>query len=201
MFETYGGELWQADANESLGRIERTKLRALGFERLSTYGLMKNQSQKETMQLIEYLISNGYLLTVNGEYPILKVTERGIQVLKGQEAVYRKEPKKVQQLSDEETDTLFEVLRELRTDLASEAGVPPYVVFSDSTLKEMSRIRPSSRLEMLQIKGVGQSKLDKYGEAFLSRIKIRILTFWTSKKDHYVKMNKNNWLNLFFCSL
>ena len=131
----------------------------------------------------------------------MKVTERGIQVLKGQEAVYRKEPKKVQQLSDEETDTLFEVLRELRTDLASEAGVPPYVVFSDSTLKEMSRIRPSSRLEMLQIKGVGQSKLDKYGEAFLSRIKIRILTFWTSKKDHYVKMNKNNWLNLFFCSL
>ncbi|HGF7827963.1 TPA: HRDC domain-containing protein, partial [Enterococcus faecium] len=131
----------------------------------------KNQSQKETMQLIEYLISNGYLLTINGEYPVLKVTERGIQVLKGQESVYRKEPKKVQQLSDEETDTLFEVLRELRTDLASEAGVPPYVVFSDSTLKEMSRIRPSSRLEMLQIKGVGQSKLDKYGEAFLSRIK------------------------------
>lgn len=63
------------------------------------------------MQLIEYLISNGYLLTINGEYPVLKVTERGIQVLKGQESVYRKEPKKVQQLSDEETDTLFEVLR------------------------------------------------------------------------------------------
>ncbi|EME8139387.1 DNA helicase RecQ [Enterococcus faecium] len=167
MGENYGKQMLM----KVLVGSKEQKLRALGFERLSTYGLMKNQSQKETMQLIEYLISNGYLLTVNGEYPILKVTERGIQVLKGQEAVYRKEPKKVQQLSDEETDTLFEVLRELRTDLASEAGVPPYVVFSDSTLKEMSRIRPSSRLEMLQIKGVGQSKLDKYGEAFLSRIK------------------------------
>lgn len=167
MGENYGKQMLM----KVLAGSKEQKLRALGFERLSTYGLMKNQSQKETMQLIEYLISNGYLLTVNGEYPILKVTERGIQVLKGQEAVYRKEPKKVQQLSDEETDTLFEVLRELRTDLASEAGVPPYVVFSDSTLKEMSRIRPSSRLEMLQIKGVGQSKLDKYGEAFLSRIK------------------------------
>lgn len=167
MGENYGKQMLM----KVLTGSKEQKLRALGFERLSTYGLMKNQSQKETMQLIEYLISNGYLLTVNGEYPILKVTERGIQVLKGQEAVYRKEPKKVQQLSDEETDTLFEVLRELRTDLASEAGVPPYVVFSDSTLKEMSRIRPSSRLEMLQIKGVGQSKLDKYGEAFLSRIK------------------------------
>lgn len=167
MGENYGKQMLM----KVLAGSKEQKLRALGFERLSTYGLMKNQSQKETMQLIEYLISNGYLLTVNGEYPILKVTERGIQVLKGQEAVYRKEPKKVQQLSDEETDTLFEVLRELRTDLASEAGVPPYVVFSDSTLKEMSRIRPSSRLEMLQIRGVGQSKLDKYGEAFLSRIK------------------------------
>ncbi|MBJ1167589.1 DNA helicase RecQ [Enterococcus faecium] len=167
MGENYGKQMLM----KVLAGSKEQKLQTLGFGHLSTYGLMKNQSQKETMQLIEYLISNGYLLTINGEYPVLKVTERGIQVLKGQESVYRKEPKKVQQLSDEETDTLFEVLRELRTDLASEAGVPPYVVFSDSTLKEMSRIRPSSRLEMLQIKGVGQSKLDKYGEAFLSRIK------------------------------
>ncbi|HAQ3085730.1 TPA: DNA helicase RecQ [Enterococcus faecium] len=167
MGENYGKQMLM----KVLAGSKEQKLQALGFGHLSTYGLMKNQSQKETMQLIEYLISNGYLLTINGEYPVLKVTERGIQVLKGQESVYRKGPKKVQQLSDEETDTLFEVLRELRTDLASEAGVPPYVVFSDSTLKEMSRIRPSSRLEMLQIKGVGQSKLDKYGEAFLSRIK------------------------------
>ncbi|EOG28981.1 ATP-dependent DNA helicase RecQ [Enterococcus faecium EnGen0182] len=167
MGENYGKQMLM----KVLAGSKEQKLQALGFGHLSTYGLMKNQSQKETMQLIEYLISNGYLLTINGEYPVLKVTERGIQVLKGQESVYRKEPKKVQQLSDEETDTLFEVLRELRTDLASEAGVPPYVIFSDSTLKEMSRIRPSSRLEMLQIKGVGQSKLDKYGEAFLSRIK------------------------------
>ncbi|HCR4796398.1 TPA: DNA helicase RecQ [Enterococcus faecium] len=167
MGENYGKQMLM----KVLAGSKEQKLQALGFGHLSTYGLMKNQSQKETLQLIEYLISNGYLLTINGEYPVLKVTERGIQVLKGQESVYRKEPKKVQQLSDEETDTLFEVLRELRTDLASEAGVPPYVVFSDSTLKEMSRIRPSSRLEMLQIKGVGQSKLDKYGEAFLSRIK------------------------------
>ncbi|ROW78775.1 DNA helicase RecQ [Enterococcus faecium] len=167
MGENYGKQMLM----KVLAGSKEQKLQALGFGHLSTYGLMKNHSQKETMQLIEYLISNGYLLTINGEYPVLKVTERGIQVLKGQESVYRKEPKKVQQLSDEETDILFEVLRELRTDLASEAGIPPYVVFSDSTLKEMSRIRPSSRLEMLQIKGVGQSKLDKYGEAFLSRIK------------------------------
>ncbi len=107
---------------------------------------------------------------MNGEYPTLKVTELGIEVLKGKQKVFKKEAEKVQQLSDEEADTLFETLRELRTDLASEAGVPPYVVFSDATLKEMSRQRPKDRLSLLQIKGVGQSKLDKYGDAFLALI-------------------------------
>lgn len=77
----------------------------------------------------------------------------------------------MQQLSHDETDGLFEVLRQLRTDLAVDAGVPPYVVFSDATLKEMSQHRPNDRLALLQIKGVGQSKLDKYGEMFLQVIK------------------------------
>ena len=88
----------------------------------------------------------------------------------GKVTVHKKEPKKVQQLSHDETDGLFEVLRQLRTDLAADAGVPPYVVFSDATLKEMSRNRPKDRLALLQIKGVGQSKLDKYGEMFLQSI-------------------------------
>ena len=106
------------------------------------------------MQLIEFLISGGYLLSVSGEYPVLKVTESGIAVLTGKKQVFKKEPKKVVQLSDEAADSLFEALRELRTDLASEAGVPPYVVFSDSTLKEMSQQRPQNRLAFLQIKGL-----------------------------------------------
>ncbi|WP_165006119.1 MULTISPECIES: DNA helicase RecQ [unclassified Enterococcus] len=167
MGENYGKQLLM----KVLAGSKEQKVRALGFEKLSTYGLLQKKSQKEILQLIEYLISGGYLVSVSGEYPVLKVTELGIQVLKGKESVYRKEPKKVQQLADGETDALFETLRELRTDLAADAGVPPYVVFSDATLKEMCRLRPASRLEMLQIKGVGQSKLDKYGEAFLAAIK------------------------------
>ena len=125
---------------------------------------MKNQSQKETMQLIEYLISNGYLLTINGEYPVLKVTERGIQVLKGQESVYRKEPKKV---SSYRMKKPIHYLKCCGTANGSSirSRRSPYVVFSDSTLKEMSRIRPSSRLEMLQIKELAKAS-DKYGETF-----------------------------------
>ncbi len=161
MGEAYGKQLLM----KVLAGSKEQKVKTLGFQQLSTYGLLKKQSQKDILQLIEYLISSGYLLSVTGEFPVLKVTDKGIQVLKNEQKVYRKEAKKVRQLAED--DTLFEQLRELRTDLAADAGVPPYVVFSDSTLKELSQVHPTNRLEMLQIKGVGQSKLDKYGEAFL----------------------------------
>ncbi|WP_206857888.1 DNA helicase RecQ [Candidatus Enterococcus mangumiae] len=166
MGENYGKQLLM----KVLAGSKDQKIKQFQFDRLSTYGLLKKQSQKNILQLIEYLISSGYLLAASGEYPVLKVSELGVQVLMGKVTVHKKEPKKVQQLSDDEADGLFEVLRQLRTDLASEAGVPPYVVFSDATLKDMSRNRPSDRLALLQIKGVGQSKLDKYGEVFLQTI-------------------------------
>ncbi|MBO1298754.1 MULTISPECIES: DNA helicase RecQ [unclassified Enterococcus] len=166
MGENYGKQLLM----KVLAGSKDQKIKQFQFDRLSTYGLLKKQSQKNILQLIEYLISSGYLLAASGEYPVLKVSELGVQVLMGKVTVHKKEPKKVQQLSDDETDGLFEVLRQLRTDLASEAGVPPYVVFSDATLKDMSRNRPSDRLALLQIKGVGQSKLDKYGKVFLQTI-------------------------------
>ncbi|MFS0984679.1 DNA helicase RecQ [Enterococcus durans] len=167
MGENYGKQILM----KVLAGSKEQKVKNFGFDRLSTYGLLKKYAQKDILQLIEFLISGGYLLSVSGEYPVLKVTESGITVLTGKKQVFKKEPKKVVQLSDEAADSLFEALRELRTDLASEAGVPPYVVFSDSTLKEMSQQRPQNRLAFLQIKGVGQSKLDKYGEAFLAVIK------------------------------
>ncbi|MDB1653128.1 DNA helicase RecQ [Enterococcus durans] len=167
MGENYGKQMLM----KVLAGSKEQKVKNFGFDRLSTYGLLKKYAQKDILQLIEFLISGGYLLSVSGEYPVLKVTESGIAVLTGKKQVFKKEPKKVVQLSDEAADSLFEALRELRTDLASESGVPPYVVFSDSTLKEMSQQRPQNRLAFLQIKGVGQSKLDKYGEAFLAVIK------------------------------
>lgn len=167
MGENYGKQLLM----KVLAGSKDQKIKQFQFDRLSTYGLLRNLSQKNILQLIDYLISSGYLLAASGEYPVLKVSDLGVQVLMGKVTVHKKEPKKVQQLSHDETDGLFEVLRQLRTDLAVDAGVPPYVVFSDATLKEMSQHRPNDRLALLQIKGVGQSKLDKYGEMFLQAIK------------------------------
>ncbi|MFV0560311.1 MAG: DNA helicase RecQ [Enterococcus sp.] len=165
MGETYGKQM----VAKVLAGSKEQKVLQGHFEQLSTYGLMKGQSQKDIVQFIDHLISEGCIVSLPGEYPVLQVTSEGIAVLKGQQKVYRKAPKAVERLIED--DELFEVFRLLRTDLAEDAGVPPYVIFSDSTLKEMSQVQPKNRVELLQIKGIGQNKLDKYGELFLDAIK------------------------------
>ena len=139
------------------------------FDRLPTYGLMKGRTQKEVTQLIDYLTAERYLIPSDGQFPLLSVSTEGVQVLLGERKVFRKEDQKVRKVAVD--DALFERLRELRMDMAQEAGVPPYVVFSDSTLKEMCEKLPQTTIQLLQIKGVGQNKLDKYGTAFLEVIK------------------------------
>ncbi|MBO1307724.1 DNA helicase RecQ [Enterococcus sp. 669A] len=135
------------------------------FDRLSTYGLMRDWSQKEVTQLIDYLTAEGYFTLTEGQFPLLTISPAGINVLLGKEKVTRKQNAvKTLQVDDE----LFEELRSLRTQLAQEQNLPPYIIFSDKTLQEFAEKQPQTTLEMLQIKGVGQNKLDKYGEAFLA---------------------------------
>lgn len=138
------------------------------FDRLPTYGLMKGKNQKEVTQLIDYLTAERYLTPSDGQFPLLSVSPTGIQVLLGKQQVFRKEDQKVREVLVD--DELFEALRALRMDLAQEAGVPPYLIFSDSTLKEMCEKMPESSIQLLQVKGIGQNKLDKYGQAFLEQI-------------------------------
>ena len=138
------------------------------FQELSTYGLMSDWTQKEIVQLIDYLTAEGYLAPSEGQYPLLSLTALGIDVLLGKEKVFRKQLVIKQLVVD---DALFDKLRELRSDLADEQNLPPYVIFSDKTLQEMIEKQPQTNVEFLQIKGVGQNKLDKYGEVFMALIK------------------------------
>lgn len=139
------------------------------FQELSTFGLFATKSQKEVSQLIDFLTAEGYLSPSDGQFPTLRVTNLGKQVLKGQAKVLRKQAT-VRAVSAESQSELFEALRALRSRLASEQNLPPYVVFSDQTLQELATNRPTSTLQMLQIKGVGENKLAKYGAAFLAVI-------------------------------
>lgn len=142
------------------------KIMQFRFDELPTYGLMRGDSQKEVSGLIDYLVASGYLRASGGQYPVLQITLAGVKVLKGQEKVSRKMAAKVQKTLPEDNE-LFERLRELRRDLAEEQGVPPFVIFSDKTLYSMCEIMPTSLTEMLDVKGVGENKLEKYGELFL----------------------------------
>ncbi|MCY8028594.1 DNA helicase RecQ [Bacillus inaquosorum] len=139
-----------------------------GFSDLSTYGILKHQSVGEISDFIEFLISDDFIRMSDGTFPTLFVSSKGRNVLKGELSVTRKEALKAVAIT--ENDELFERLRMVRKEIAAQQGVPPFVVFSDQTLKEMSGKQPVNDEELLSIKGVGEQKRAKYGRLFLQEI-------------------------------
>lgn len=146
------------------------KLLQLKFDQLSTYNLMGKQSSKDVNQFIDYLIADEYITIKQGEYPYLEVSQKGARVLKRQEQVWRKEAMDVKSVSKQHP--LFEKLRGVRKEIASREGVPPFVIFSDETLQDLCRKLPSTMDELLSVKGIGQTKRDKFGEDFLREIAV-----------------------------
>jgi ATP-dependent DNA helicase RecQ len=145
------------------------RIRELNLSQLSTYGIMSSQRQKEVAGFIDFLTASGYIVASGGQYPVLGVAESGGAVLRGDEQVQRKMAAKAKQ-SLPVDDELFQKLRGIRSELAEKQGVPPYVIFSDQTLRDLCRQQPSTKVEMLQVKGIGQNKLDKYGAIFLAAL-------------------------------
>ncbi|VBB09700.1 dead/deah box helicase [Lucifera butyrica] len=139
-----------------------------GFNTLSVYGIMQEYPLQEIKDLINRLIATEYLCLTESEYPVVKLTPNGVAVLKNQAQVWQKVPRRPQRTAD--TNSLFEVLRALRKEIAAREQVPPYVVFADSTLKEMSEICPVDETALRSVTGVGDIKLKRYGAAFLKVI-------------------------------
>ncbi|SEM92996.1 ATP-dependent DNA helicase, RecQ-like [Mesobacillus persicus] len=144
------------------------KVLELGFDKLSTYGILKEQSAKQVTELIEFLISKNLIGVEHGSYPTIYVAPEGKAVLQGQQQVFRKEAVQIKQVSND--DPLFEELRQLRKTVADTEHVPPFVIFSDSALKDMCARLPQTEEEFLQVSGVGQHKLEKYGKTFIQAI-------------------------------
>ncbi|ARJ22447.1 DNA helicase RecQ [Bacillus mycoides] len=153
------------------------KVIEFNFHTLPTYGLLSNRSVKEVSEFIEFLISDELIAVEHGTYPTLKVTEKGKEVLLGKENVLRKERVETRQIVQDHP--LFEVLREVRKEIAQGEGVPPFVIFSDQTLKDMCAKMPQSDSELLTVKGIGEHKLVKYGSQFLQAV------------QHFIEDNPN----------
>lgn len=145
------------------------KVLQFGLDRLSTYGIMKEYTEKEIKDMINVLIAEGYLGLTEGQYPIVKLQNKAVPVLKNKEKVLQKIQKKKEKASTD--NTLFEILRSLRKDISTREKVPPYIIFSDSSIREMSQRYPQDDGALLAIKGVGEAKLKKYGNEFLEAIK------------------------------
>lgn len=150
------------------------KNQMLGFDKLSTFGIMSEYSKNTIKDLIYFLITEGYIETFGDKYPVLRLTPSASKVLfEGEKVtIKRKIEKSIEVQIDEVYDAkLFEILKALRKRISEETHVPPFIVFSDTSLKQMATYFPTSEDQMLKISGVGYSKFDKYGNRFLETIK------------------------------
>ncbi|TDL66571.1 DNA helicase RecQ [Rhodococcus qingshengii] len=145
------------------------KVTEMGFDKLTTYGIMKEKGSKEVSDFIEFLISQELIAIEQGQFPTLYVSPKGKDILLGKEKVHRRETVKVREISKD--DPLFETLREVRRTIAERENVPPFVIFSDAALKDMCAKLPRTSEDFLGVSGVGELKLQKYGLEFIQAIR------------------------------
>lgn len=152
------------------------KIFEAGLQTQSTYGIMPDYTKQEVYDIIDGLVRQGYMESSLDQYSILKVLPKSHNVLYGDEKVTVKMAKeqkrkhKARNLPDID-NKLLSALKLVRKDFAQKASVPAFVVFSDSTLIDMSRRKPTTKDEFLEVSGVGEVKYKRYGEAFIDTIK------------------------------
>jgi ATP-dependent DNA helicase RecQ len=154
------------------------RIRELRHNEIKTYGSGKHKDKKYWRFLVDELIAQGGIQVDGDRYPVLKLTKKGLDVLYGNEqitALKREDLKAKKQavkggVYEKYDKSLFEKLRVLRKNFAEEQQVPPYVIFSDKTLHEMCTYYPVTLSDMRRISGVGDAKLERYGEYFIREI-------------------------------
>jgi ATP-dependent DNA helicase RecQ len=145
------------------------RIQELRFNQLSTFGIMKEMTIPAIVELMHMLEADDYIYNTGGQYPVVRLSPKASPVLRSQSRVLIRMPHVPEPVAAE--SGIFELLRSQRKEIAQREGMPPYVIFHDSTLKEMSSRLPKDEYEMLTITGVGENKLRKYGRQFLEVIK------------------------------
>lgn len=161
---------------------ENSKVLERSHDKISTYSLGKDKSKAFWNTLLRQLLSQGYIVIKNWEYRNLALTEKSKKILRAEVPFLMREhrerpssskPKKRSSHDIESNhgrEDLFESLRQMRSELAKENGIPPYMVFSDKSLHDMCQLMPRNRDEFMMVNGVGASKCDKYSEVFIKEI-------------------------------
>ncbi len=154
------------------------RIRELGHDQIKTYGVGRDRDKRSWRLLLENLLAQGMIAPTEGQYPGLALQPKAREVLFEKRQVFilqsRAAALRPRAVANDEAPydkALFETLRAVRKRLAAAQNLPPFVVFSDRTLHEMARRRPTSAAEMGDIPGVGETKLARYGAAFLEAIR------------------------------
>ena len=141
---------------------------------ISTFGIMRENSPAYIKDLIGVLVADGYIKVTGAPYPVLKLTEKSKEVLLDGKTVLvniKEEEKKPREIEKDFDTDLFNHLKAVRLDMARKRNIPPFIIFSDASLKEMAQKKPKTEEEMLEVKGVGDKKLIQYGDIFLAEIR------------------------------
>jgi ATP-dependent DNA helicase RecQ len=161
--------------------LDRDKVLRFHHEELSTFGIGEEYSDAQWRSIFRQLVVRGYLGVDHDRFGALRLTDSSRALLRGETTLLlRQDPAKPKSsrsnrknrtttsaILSAEDEILMQTLRDLRRQIADANGVPPYVVFHDAALIDMIQRRPAGLSEMLDVAGVGQAKLDKYGQAFL----------------------------------
>jgi len=165
---------------------ETDPITSRGHHRLTTFGLLRDAPVPEVRGYIEQLIAHGFLRQTDDAFPVVMLSESGVELMKDPSThpdlvlARQRRPVKgrVEKRSRIEADSwqdvdrdLFERLRTVRLEIARARGVPPYVIFHDTTLREMARVRPTTMGELHGIRGIGARKAEDLGETFLAAIR------------------------------
>ncbi|WP_195924167.1 DNA helicase RecQ [Sarcina ventriculi] len=147
--------------------IRGPKIEEKGFYNLTTFGIMKGSSNKIIKEIIKSLIDTGYIDRKKGTYSMVKLNKKSINILKGKEkALVKLNPLDYTPLDEE----LFRRFKILRKNLSNKESVRPYMVFSDTTIMDIIKISPRTIDELFSVKGLGEKKIFKYGEAIINLI-------------------------------
>lgn len=150
-----------------------SKIKSFGFDNLSTYGIMSEYSKETIKELISFLVSENYINCIGDKYPILTLSAECNDVLFKDKSIFIK--RKIEKVKSKNLDisydvNLFNILSEIRKNLATELNVPPFVVFADTTLIQMCILYPTTTKELYNVSGVGNYKAENYGKYFLNEI-------------------------------
>jgi ATP-dependent DNA helicase RecQ len=154
------------------------KIKINNHDKLSVFGIVEDFGEYELSQIIKQLNDLNYILKSEGQYPTFSVTKKGLKFLQSEETLELNKPladldsKKPKARKDLDFNTtLFEELRALRMEQAQKLNVPPFVIFGDSSLQEMAYYFPQTKEDFSRISGVGDKKLEQFGEIFMNLIK------------------------------